>query len=625
MKQEDYFKIMDCVSDEDISDLMKHRRSRYIPAEKEEIVMAQSQHTEKNEIQMTRRKAMIGSAVAAVLLAVNVGGGYLLLHTHEQTDPGSAADTDSVQLTEQLEEQSSLIEESSEDSAEVIEVKELPHYAQVLETFYKGQTDEPIDFDFTGYGTDLEETWENDEYKLTLHAAAGTDWSVFYFYDLEPKQGQKLEQHYFMSPLTLQLIPVEMPHQEWQPFITQSDLLPITPEEADPNNWRYYGMLTNTTDQPFFHADGEPVSHTFRLSVEYYAQPAEEGQPSEHHNDEIGEITLDFSAHEFPLHTLAEPKDVHDLGQNPSDFMGAMSTSGSGAAFLMTRCAETPFGIYYVSDRNQTSSASNYPDDVAAGKGLIGNPVVVRNADGEVTRALHTAYCSAYGINAAADQGIGFMYLAFDAPVDPASGTSEVLFDGTVEYRNVVTPINPDDLPKMGHECIEVYDPETGKWTEYNSAIFENYDTDDENRQERIDLLWNTWNYYLKGISLTKDGKELNGNGEVLKDLDGLQLTADWNDTGKPIAECNLFALIAVNDGWVNALRNDGSLTSGIDLMNADNQPEKVYPSPEEFEMYQTDQTTITVLIQCESNFEDGMGDYSFFRVFTFTLDPNAA
>ena len=117
MKLEDYFKIMDCASDEDITRMMQTRRPRLISSGEEhtmkqsdfyemeelhmtsgfrqdptgeENTMKQSDTQEKKEIRMTRRGLASGTAVAAVLLALNVGFGSFLLH-----DPVRTADKDS--------------------------------------------------------------------------------------------------------------------------------------------------------------------------------------------------------------------------------------------------------------------------------------------------------------------------------------------------------------------------------------------------------------------------------------------------------------------------------------------------------------------------------------------------
>ena len=85
MKPEDYFKLMDCVSEEDITQMMQTRRSRQLPTGEEEtmehsVYHENSDYPEKKEIRMTRRGLASGTAVAAVLLALNVGFGSFLLH-----------------------------------------------------------------------------------------------------------------------------------------------------------------------------------------------------------------------------------------------------------------------------------------------------------------------------------------------------------------------------------------------------------------------------------------------------------------------------------------------------------------------------------------------------------------
>ena len=86
MKQEDFFKIMDGASEQDITELMQHRRFRQIPADQEEHHMEQTDEPRKKGIRMRKRGMITGSAVAAVLLALNIGGGYLLSRSRAGDD-----------------------------------------------------------------------------------------------------------------------------------------------------------------------------------------------------------------------------------------------------------------------------------------------------------------------------------------------------------------------------------------------------------------------------------------------------------------------------------------------------------------------------------------------------------
>ena len=87
MKQEDFFEIMDGASEQNITELMQHLRFRQIPAVQEDITMEQTDETRKKGIRMTKRGMITGSAVAAVLLVLNIGlGGYLLSGSKHQDE-----------------------------------------------------------------------------------------------------------------------------------------------------------------------------------------------------------------------------------------------------------------------------------------------------------------------------------------------------------------------------------------------------------------------------------------------------------------------------------------------------------------------------------------------------------
>ena len=97
MKPEDYFKIMDCASEEDITEMMQHRRFRQIPSG-EEDTMKQSEQQEKKVFRMTRRGVASGTAVAAALVLLNVGFGKFMLHKAAEQSV-STADSEIYEVT----------------------------------------------------------------------------------------------------------------------------------------------------------------------------------------------------------------------------------------------------------------------------------------------------------------------------------------------------------------------------------------------------------------------------------------------------------------------------------------------------------------------------------------------
>ena len=100
MKQEDFFEIMDGASEQNITDLMQHLRFRQIPAVQEDITMEQTDETRKKGIRMTRRGMVTGSAVAAVLLALNIGLGAHLFSGSKQQDELLSASNEEITVSE---------------------------------------------------------------------------------------------------------------------------------------------------------------------------------------------------------------------------------------------------------------------------------------------------------------------------------------------------------------------------------------------------------------------------------------------------------------------------------------------------------------------------------------------
>ena len=149
---------------------------KHDPACKQEVLnMAQ-----RNQIHMTKRSGKVaGTAIAAALLAANIGGGYLLLHGRNQAlNPPVATEI-----------------ESEIDLASAAETAALPCYVSRMQEYYAGLTGEPCDFDFTGLGRDFENvTAEDENWRVELKAVTGCDWILYYFYDVTPLQGQSWEQ-----------------------------------------------------------------------------------------------------------------------------------------------------------------------------------------------------------------------------------------------------------------------------------------------------------------------------------------------------------------------------------------------------------------------------------------------
>ena len=113
-------------------------------------------------------KAAAGAGIAAALVAGNIVlFGNLLNSRNDPKQPGTSD-----------------IQEVGLNTA---------HYAQCMQDYYSSQTGEPCTYDFTGMGQDLDYVWDSEDYRITLHAAAGDAFQMHLFYDVIPLKGQKYE------------------------------------------------------------------------------------------------------------------------------------------------------------------------------------------------------------------------------------------------------------------------------------------------------------------------------------------------------------------------------------------------------------------------------------------------
>ena len=338
MKQEDYFRIMDCASDEDITEMMQHRRFRQVPSGEEEITVKQ---TEQKRIRMSRRGAAAGTAVAAALLALNVGGGYLLLRGKDTQMPAAEQPESAAVEQEDAVEQNAAEGVPSDDA----QTAETPQYVQLMQDYYnkltdspyyEGKTYAPCDYDFTGLGKDIDCMFEWDDYKLTYRAVVGCDWVLYYFFDVEPKKGQDYQTFWSenpdMSRIAVSLIKGDAVNFDCNRCSNALDT------EMDNGVWHVVGIISNCTDQPFFHGEnaGTQISICMTHDTLEETQQAPSGEP------------FDFETKEYPLLECEQPvffRDETHMSYEPA-FQEAMI-----AEHPLTRCAEMPFGRYYVSDR----------------------------------------------------------------------------------------------------------------------------------------------------------------------------------------------------------------------------------------------------------------------------------
>ena len=187
MKQDEFLDLMNGVSEEYIAEMMDHRQMQPISPDKEITMMKNTDNTNGKQIRINRRTVAAGSAVAAALLALNVGG-IILLHHNAENMQANTSTASGQDIT------SDFIEEVTSELPAVTEPEPaetpLPAYVEYMRQYYEGISAESCDYDYTkfiGLGTDLNETWEDENYKVTVKAAVGCDWIIYYFFDVEVK------------------------------------------------------------------------------------------------------------------------------------------------------------------------------------------------------------------------------------------------------------------------------------------------------------------------------------------------------------------------------------------------------------------------------------------------------
>ncbi len=451
MKQDEFFDLMNGVSEEYIAEMMQHRKTQPISPEKEITMMNNSDNTVKKEIRMNRRTVAAGTAVAAALLALNVGGILFLHHNAEKLHADTSTASGQNAASDIIEEITTDVTAETEPEPEETT---LPAYAEYMRLYYEDISPESCGYDytkFTGLGTDLNETWENEDYKVTIKAAVGCDWMIYYFYDVECKNAS--DRGYEFDPLILLAAEGEVPEDGVGEPAHSFGTMPETDDAESSSLRHYYGIISNTTDQPFFHEDGQPVSGNFR----FFTWEFSEDHCSRSVKD-IAACTLDFSAQAYPLQTLAQPQSWTDLARRPNDMIEVMSGYGHGAAFTATRCAETPFGLYYVSEPYQSADWNMIEHTLSAGAGLEGNEAVQKDADGNPLRTFKTIADTIYGVSMSDECGMGFLCAIFGQPLDLEQGSAALVFGEQEPWPNWwESGVNEDGL-SYGQAFDMIYD-----------------------------------------------------------------------------------------------------------------------------------------------------------------------
>lgn len=346
---------------------------KHDPACKQEVLnMAQ-----RNQIHMTKRSGKVaGTAIAAALLAANIGGGYLLLHGRNQAlNPPVATEI-----------------ESEIDLASAAETAALPCYVSRMQEYYAELTGEPCDFDFTGLGRDFENVSAEDEnWRVELKAVTGCDWILYYFYDVTPLQGQSWEQ--FQQ---------EHPRMEAEVFgggrtdhLERCGIMPGAEHTPEDGAWHCYGRVFNSSAQPFFHAD-----KTFCLRAQISTAELD---------TEVTREPLDFVSAEFPLEESDGFNNIFEaiyIGQGANML---------GMDPAMTRYAVTPFGMNFFSDPYESGKrdSNTYTD---FGEQSFMDITFTSADDGSETRM--AVYDGIIGYSEDEGTGIQYSFAAFERPLD---------------------------------------------------------------------------------------------------------------------------------------------------------------------------------------------------------------
>ena len=384
MKQEDFFRIMDCASEDDIADMMRYHRSRRVPDREEEIVM--TKYTERAESESRHGKG-IAAAVAAVLVCANIAGGAYLLNSGKQ--PGAQSE---ISVGTSI--QSELIPAASENT---------PDYVKLMQEYFTDAGGQPCTFDFTGYGKDFDIQWENDDYKLTFRAVAGCEWALYYFYDVEPKKGQTWEQMVKDNPHFQMQITSGAEHwseSKYKMGETSWDMMGQD-KALDNGVWHFCTLLEIRPDAPLYQDDS---CLNFSLDVKYSMTEGEV-----HCTDAAA---LDFFTHQHPMQKLETPIRIADL-------CGEKSLNAKTCDLTLTKFAATPFGVFYCGESVESvgdDGFSEWPYTQKAGETLadyVPSEQYRHAVDNDMIAVQSNAGSSYVGVR----QQTAFMNLLFKSPV----------------------------------------------------------------------------------------------------------------------------------------------------------------------------------------------------------------
>ena len=381
MKQEDFFKIMDCASEDDIADMMRYHRSRQLPAREEKIMMTKHTQTDSG---MFRSKG-VAAAIAAVLVCANVAGGIYLLRGDNQPETKSetSAGTDI---------ESELIPAVSENT---------PDYVKLMQEYYTNLSGQPCDYDFSGMGRNLDETVETDDVRIHIKGMVGCDWTMFVFFDAEPLNLSAKDREYFSSMAFCKV------NDMYYPALGIVD----AEGKADDSCQRLYGTM------PGQQSLDNGVFHCYCIISNHSAEALTDGEKYLG----IGKMNEPYD----PEYDIRIPLDsLKKIPMQESELAAAVSAH---IPDTMTRCAVTPFGVYCVSDtitsgdKNGGEQRCYWLDNPKCE--LEGTPAITQTgADGAVLSKIGLDSHTSWGAIIKEGTGVSFADFLFDRPFDVSKG-----------------------------------------------------------------------------------------------------------------------------------------------------------------------------------------------------------
>ena len=381
-------------------------RIEHDPACKEEVIAM----AKRNEIRTggKRRGFAVGTAVAAALLAVNGGVGYLLY-------TGSRAQENSMVATGEISEMSDIAEQQA--------CAAQPGYAAMMQRYYTAKSGTPCDFDFTGWGTECNYVYEDEDWRVTLTGITGCDWILYYFYDVEPLSGQTWEEFQQVFPTVgMRVVREDGFHYEGT---NETSTMPDQAHETDHGVWHCFGKAGNTTGRPFSE-DGVTLEFTVHMSGS--ADPAQElgGMAS---------IKTDFLR---PFGQLTHT----DI---PCPYGG--DEYASAVPEELDLWSLTPFGVFYTcepfaSGLTQGSHVTHFGlDQPGISHAFEDAKVALEDKNGKTLDTYAISEDSYYGVLAEGDTAVAVTFLMFDHPWDPEKGELAIYSeafdsDGTVSRED---------------------------------------------------------------------------------------------------------------------------------------------------------------------------------------------